>query len=113
MDNDQQLQVIEARLDAIEDMPVSDDRSARQALTHVLVTVSRISQLSAQARAQAMVGGGASTDDTFERLGTWLDRLVDVLTRIIAEVPEATSFSMSVGANVSVTVDFRPPTPAT
>jgi hypothetical protein len=112
MDNDQQAQVIEARLDAVEDMPVSDDRSARGALTHVLVTVSRISQLSAQARAQAMVGGGAATDDTSERLRTWLDRLIDVLTRIIAKIPEATSFSISVGANVSVTVDFGPPTPA-
>ena len=58
MDNDQQVQVIEARLDALDGMPVSDDRSAREAFTHVMVTVSRISQLSAQVRGQAIMGAG-------------------------------------------------------
>jgi hypothetical protein len=56
MDNDQQVQVIQAGLDALEGMPVSDDRSAREAFTHVMVTVSRINELSAKARAQAMIG---------------------------------------------------------
>lgn len=56
MDNDQQVRVIQARLDALEGMPLSDDRSAREAFTHVMVTVSRINELSAKARAQAMVG---------------------------------------------------------
>ena len=51
MDNDQQVQVIEARLDAPDGMPVSDDQSAREVFTQVMVTVSRISQLSGRARA--------------------------------------------------------------
>ena len=81
MDNDQQVQVIEARLDVLDGMPVSDDRSAREALTHVMVTVSRISQLSAQVRGQALMGAGAPADDIHERLRTWLDRLISALTR--------------------------------
>jgi hypothetical protein len=106
MDNDQQVQVIEARLDALDGMPVSDDRSAREAFTHVMVTVSRISQLSAQVRGQAMMGAGAPADDILENLRTWLDRLVGALRRIVANLSGARSFSISAGANVSVTVDF-------
>lgn len=108
MNNDQQVQLIEARLDALDDMPVNDDRSAREAFTLVMVNVSRINQLTAQARAQAMVGGGAPIDGTFEKLRMWLDRLVSALARIITKLPGATSFSISVGANVSVAVDFGP-----
>jgi hypothetical protein len=106
MDNDQQVQVIEAHLDALDGMPVSDDRSAREAFTHVMVTVSRISQLSAQVRGQAIMGAGASADDVLENLRTWLDRLVSALTRIVANLSGARSFSISTGASVSVTVDF-------
>lgn len=63
MDIDLQVQLIEGRLDAVEGMPVSDDRSAQEAFTHVMVTVTRISQLSAQAHAQAMMGVGTSQAD--------------------------------------------------
>jgi hypothetical protein len=106
MDNDQQVQVIQARLDALEGMPVSDDRSAREAFTHVMVTVSRINELSAKARAQAMVGGGAAGDEIAENLRKWLDRLVGALPGIVRELAGAAAFSISVGANVAVTVEF-------
>jgi len=107
MDNDQQAQVIEARLDALDSMTISDDRSARAAFTHVIGTVSRINQLSARTRAQAMVGGaGAPVDDLLERLEQWLDRLLGALARIVENLAGATSFSISVGTNVSVTVVF-------
>jgi hypothetical protein len=106
MDNDQQVQLIEARLDALDGIPVSDDQSAREAFTHVMVTVSRISQLSAQAQAQAIMGAGAPVDDILEKLRKWLDRLVSALTRIVENLSDAISFSISVGSNVSVTVDF-------
>jgi len=108
MDNDKQVQVVEDRLDALDGMQVSDDQSARQALTHVMVTVTRINQLSAQGRVQAMMGSGASFDDILEQLRKWLDRLVRALTRIVDKLDGATSFSISAGAAVSVTVTFGP-----
>jgi hypothetical protein len=58
MDTGQQVQLIEGPMDALEGMQVSDDQSAREALTHVLVTVTRMNQLVAQAHAQAMMGAG-------------------------------------------------------
>jgi len=61
MDHDQQVRLIQDRLDALEGMPVSDDRSAREAFTHVMVAVSRINELWAKARAQAMMGAGLAT----------------------------------------------------
>ncbi len=106
MDNDQQAQLIEARLDAADGMPVRDDQSAREALTHVMVTVRRISQLSTQAQAQALMGAGVRGDDIGERLQAWLDRLIGALTRIVEHLSTATSFSVSAGPNVSVTVSF-------
>jgi hypothetical protein len=36
----------------------------------------------------------------------WLDRLVSALKRIVENLSDATSFSISVDSNVSVTVDF-------
>jgi hypothetical protein len=106
MDTGQQVQLIEGRLDALEHMQVSDDQSAREALTHVMVTVIRMNQLSAQAHAQALMGAGAPADDVLGKLGEWLDRLVGALTRIVGKLAGARSFSVSAGSNVSVTVDF-------
>jgi hypothetical protein len=106
MDNDQQAHVIEARLDALDSMTISDDRSARDAFTHVMATVSLINQLSARTRAQAMVGAGAPVDDLLDRLEQWLDRLLATLPRIVDQLAGAMSFSISVGPNLSVTVVF-------
>ena len=108
MDNDQQAHVVEARLDALDHMTIIDDRTARQAFTHVMATVSLINQLSARTRAQAMVGAGAPVDDLLDRLERWLDRLLGALARIVEKLDGATSFSISVGTNVSVTVVFGP-----
>jgi hypothetical protein len=106
MDNDQQAHVIEARLDALDRKTISDDQSARQALTHVMATVSLINQLSARVRAQAMMGAGALADDLLDKLEHWLDRLLGAVTRIVENLAGATSFSISVGSGVSVTVVF-------
>lgn len=40
MDNDQQVRLIQRRMDGLEGMPVNDDQSAREAFTHVMATVS-------------------------------------------------------------------------
>jgi hypothetical protein len=108
LDNDQQVQVIEARLDALDSMTIGDDQSAREAFTHLMATVSRINLLTARTNAQAMMGAGVLVDDYLERLRQWLDRLLGALTRIVGKLNGATEFSISVGANISVAVDFGP-----
>jgi hypothetical protein len=104
MDREAQIQVIEEDLDALQGMPAGSDQSARDALTRAMVTVRRINQL----LAQAMVGAGAPVDDIVARLREWVGRLVTEFTRIIEEVAQATSFSVSVGSGLSVTVQFGP-----
>ncbi|HTX27637.1 MAG TPA: hypothetical protein VME19_11520 [Streptosporangiaceae bacterium] len=106
---DQQVQVIEARLDALDALDVSDDQSARDAYTHLMTTVSRINQLTARTQAQAMMGAGAPVDEVLEKLRQWLDRMLGVLKRIVENLAGATSFSVSVSTAVSVTVDFGNP----
>jgi hypothetical protein len=108
MDNDRNVREIGARFDALEEMPITDDQSARDALTHVMVTVSHINQVSAQARAQAMIGAGVPANGIVEDLEKWIDRLVSALTQIVEKLARAVSFSISVGSTVSVTVDFGP-----
>ncbi|MGH3255718.1 MAG: hypothetical protein ACRDOU_09985 [Streptosporangiaceae bacterium] len=56
--------------------------------------------------AEAMVGAGAPVDDLLDRLEQWLDRLLGALPRIVDKLGGATSFSISVGTNVSLTVVF-------
>jgi NADH:ubiquinone oxidoreductase subunit D len=107
MDTDVQAQVIEDRLATLETMPVTDDASARAAFVHLSTTVSRVNHLSAQVQAQAMMGAaGAPVDAILAKLSQWLDRLVTAMTRIVAKLADATSFSVSVGSTVSVTVSF-------
>jgi hypothetical protein len=64
--------------------------------------------LSAQANAQAIMGAQGPVDDILDRLRNWIDRLVGALTKIVEKLATARSFSVSVGSNVSVTVDFGP-----
>ena len=108
MDSYQQARSVEDRLDALERMRVSDDQSARAAFAHVMVTVSYINQLSAQARgrAQTIVGAEELGGGLLEKLEEWLDRLLGGLACIVEKLSNATSFSISVGTGVSVTVDF-------
>jgi hypothetical protein len=108
MDNDQQVRLIQRRLEGLEGMPVNDDQSAREAFTHVMVTVCRINELSAKTRAQAMMGAGTPEDEILEKLREWLDQLISALPRIVEKLAGATAFSISAGATVAVTVDFGP-----
>jgi hypothetical protein len=108
VDREAQIQAIEEQLDALQGMPADSDQSARDALMHAMMTVRHISQLSAQAQAQAMIGAGAPMDDILAKLPEWLDRLVTEFTRIVEKLAQATSFSISVGTALSVTVNFGP-----
>jgi hypothetical protein len=53
-----------------------------------------------------MGASGAPVEAILARLSQWLDQLVTAMTRIIANLANATSFSVSVGSTVSVTVVF-------
>jgi len=108
MDREAQIQAIEEDLDALRGLPVGSDQSARDALAQAMVTVRRINQLLAQAQAQAMMGAGAPMDEILAKLREWFDRLVTQLTRIVEKLTQATSFSISVGTALSVTVHFGP-----
>jgi hypothetical protein len=107
VDTQAQAQVIEDRLATLETMPVNDDESARVAFTHLTTTVGRVNHLSAQVQAQAMMGAaGAPVDAILARLSEWLDRIVVAMKTIVANLASATSFSVSVGSTVSLTVTF-------
>lgn len=108
MDNAQQVQAIRARLDDLDGMPVTDDQSARDALTHAMVTVNHINQLSARTQAEALTSAGPLMDGVLGELRTWLDRLVAALTKIVENLAKAASFTISVGTGVSVAVNFGP-----
>ncbi|MHB1596667.1 MAG: hypothetical protein ACYCU3_21135 [Streptosporangiaceae bacterium] len=118
MDDEQQMRLIETRLDELAGMPINDDQSARQALTHAMATVHGISQLSATMSADrvpettSLPAAAAPVDPLLDplldRLKTWIDRLVVALTKIVEKMAGATSFSILVGTGLSVSVNFGP-----
>ncbi len=124
MDNEQQMRLIDTRLDELAGMPITDDQSARQALTHAMATVHGISQLAATMSAApgpatatapetaslpaAAAPADPLLDPLLDRLRAWVDRLVDALTRIVEKMAGATSFSVLVGTGLSVSVNFGP-----
>jgi hypothetical protein len=120
MDNEQQMRLIDTRLDELAGMPITDDQSARQALTHAMATVHSISQLSATISAAhspatatapetaSLPAAAAPADPLLDRLRAWVGRLVDALTRIVEKMAGATSFSILVGTGLSVSVNFGP-----
>jgi hypothetical protein len=108
MDDSGQDRAIDERLDALTDMPVTDDEAARAALRHAIVTVGQINQVSARTRAQAMIGSATPIDDMLVKFSEWVDRLVAALTMIVRGLADAASFSVTVGTAVEVTVNFGP-----
>ncbi|MHB1593280.1 MAG: hypothetical protein ACYCO9_01900 [Streptosporangiaceae bacterium] len=124
MDNEQQMRLIDARLDELAGMPITDDQSARRALTHAMATVHGISRLPAMASpapapaatslpaaaapAAPAPAAAAPADPLLGRLRAWIDRLVDALTKIVEKMAGATSFSILVGTGLSVSVNFGP-----
>ena len=118
MDSEQQIRLIDTRLDVLAGMPITDDQSARQALTHAMATVHGISQLSAAmsdapapettSLPTAAAPANPLLDPLLDRLKAWIDRLVDALTKIVQKMAGATSFSILVGTGLSVSVNFGP-----
>ncbi len=96
---------IEERLNRLDQVTVTDESSAHVALGHALATVGAINQGIEQ---QPTYGLSLSSDSIIAKLERWLQRLVDKLTQIVRALAKATSFAVSVGTGVSVTINFPP-----
>jgi hypothetical protein len=107
MDTQGEIDRIEAFLALLDAVRVQDG-SAHKAFAHVVEVVNRINLLLSQVHEQAYSGRIGPSDDVFERLREWIDRLVTKLTEIVTDLADGTSFSITVGTGVSVTVNFPP-----
>lgn len=85
---------IESRLSNVVASPIVDEHSARSALGELLATLQQANE--------------ASPEGIVERLKDWIDKVIDTLTDIVRNIARATSFSLTVGTGVSVTVTFGP-----
>lgn len=94
---------IDARLEAVVATPVVDERSARQALSELMSTIAQINGTASGFGARAV-----GEDTLADRLQEWVDRLIDKLTEIVEKIAKATSFTITVGTSVSVSVTFGP-----
>ncbi|MHB8394699.1 MAG: hypothetical protein ACYDC5_09390 [Candidatus Dormibacteria bacterium] len=95
--------VVETHLTAMEGTQVVDQPSAHIALGHALAAVASINYPPGQGGSQSLAGPVA---DVAELLQTWLKRLLDKLTEIVKTLAHGTTFSLSVGPGVSVTINF-------
>lgn len=97
------LEEIESRLSGVVNMPVIDEPTARTALSELMATVAQINE-AASVPSEHAVGIGGIVD----RIKEWVDKLIDRMTEIVRKIGPATSFSLSVGTGLSVTVTFGP-----
>jgi len=95
--------VVESHLTTMEGTEVDDQPSAHVALGHALAAVASINDPSGQGGSQSLAGPVA---DLAELLQKWLKRLLDKLTEIVKALAHGTTFSLSVGTGVSVTINF-------
>ena len=98
---------IESRLGDLAAMPVVDEGSARAALSELMSTVAQINETASPVGSRA-VGEDGLVGDLAERLKGWIDRLIDKLTEIVEKIAKATSFTITVGTGMSVSVTFGP-----
>lgn len=99
---------IESRLGDLAAMPVVDEASAREALAELMSTVAQINATATAFTAHDVGEANVVVGNLAERLKDWIDRLIDKLTEIVAKIAKATSFTITVGTDVSVAVTFGP-----
>jgi hypothetical protein len=108
MDTDSARSLVEQHLERMSSTTVLNEDSAHQALALALAAVGVINQGLGSAN-EAILGTASPADGILERLEDWIKRLVAKLTEIVKQLANGTSFSISVGTGVSVTVNFPSP----
>lgn len=99
---------IDAHVTDLDDTTFSDQRSARVALAHLLVSVSELNRRLEQSPDTDVPTQTLRTSGILEGLQHWIEKLTERLRQICSELKA--TFTITVGApmSVSVTVDFQP-----
>jgi hypothetical protein len=96
---------VEGLLDELDGLQVGGDGSASEVFAQVVVVVDAINQVVVQRDARQAQMFSA---DIAEKLRQWIDRLIRKLTDVVEKLADGTTFSISIGTGVSVTVNFPP-----
>lgn len=107
MDADASERNVEYHLNMMDGVAIDDEPSAHAALSHALAAVGGMNQglVPHQQLAESLV---APAGGIAGKLEDWIKRLLDKLTEIVRALAKGTSFSLSVGTHVSVTINFPP-----
>jgi len=101
-------EIVASHLDEMERFTVNDQMSAFAALAHALAAVGAINQGLDPQPAQERGTMTSSVSGILEKLQDWIKRLLEKLTEIVKTFVRGTSFSLSVGTAISVTINFPP-----
>lgn len=107
MDADASAGAVEYHLDMMDRVAVHDEPTAHAALSHALAAIGGMNQglAAGQQEARSLAEPAAGIAGKLE---DWIKRLLDKLTEIVKALAKGTSFSLSVGTAVSVTINFPP-----
>lgn len=100
--------LVEQHLDRMSSTTILNDDDAHEALGVALTAVCTINQGLGSVN-ETVLGTASPTNGILERLEDWIKRLVAKLTEIVKQLARGTSFSISVGTVVSVTINFPSP----
>lgn len=106
MDTRLEVELIESLLAELEAMQLDSDGSAHEVIAQTVVLVNHINRTMSRFDTQMATGRSLRSDDILKKLKEWLDQLIGKLTEIVKDLADGTSFSISVGTSVSVTVNF-------
>ena len=101
-------ELVAHHLDEMERVNVTDQTSAHVALAHAMAAVGAINQGLVPQPAQVPAAMASPVSGIVEKLQEWIKRLLDKLTQIVKALVKGTSFSLSVGTTISVTINFPP-----
>ncbi|WP_276940021.1 hypothetical protein [Ferrimicrobium acidiphilum] len=99
---------VEAHLECMERVDVTDNTTAHQALAHATAAVTTINQGLRHPRKYDFIRFRGPVEDIMDRLQGWVTRLLDKLDEIVAKLAKGSTFSLSVGSTIAITINFPP-----
>jgi hypothetical protein len=95
--------LVERYMTELDDLELTDRQSALDALSHLVFTVSQVNQILSMPESDKAL---PLQEGLIDKVRKWLKKLISKLEQIAKALGERVSFSVSIGSQIAVTVNF-------